>query len=238
MSLNAKKEQGGGGFRQPHLEAGTYPARLVQVIDLGVQKQRPYQGVEKDPKRMIYTTYELLDEFVVDEEGNVNEDKPRWLSEDFTFNNLAVDNAKSTKRYYALDPKDEHDGDWSKLLGTPVMLTITATEGKGKNEGKIFNNVAGVAKMRPKDEDNAPALKNDTKFFVTDEPDMETFMSLPDWLQKRIKENVEFGGSVLEDAIANYKAPDKDGAKQDQDNADEKEADGVDSSEDKDDGEW
>ena len=34
---------------------------------------------------------------------------------------------------------------------------------------------------------------------------MEIFFSLPEWLQGKIKENLNFKGSKLEDAIANYR---------------------------------
>lgn len=234
MALNAKKvENTGGGFKQPHLEAGTYPARLVQVIDLGVQKQRPYQGQEKDPKQEIYTTYEILDEFIVDEEGNVDESKPRWISENFTFNNLEVDRAKSTVRYLGIDPKVEHDGDWEKLLGTPVMITISAKAGTGKHEGKVFNNIIGVAPMRPKEAEKAEELKNPTKFFVTDAPDMDVFMSLPQWLQDRIKEMEDYKGSILNRAVANYKKDDADDGSNDNPDDEQEQAD-----EEEDNGEW
>lgn len=211
MSLNAKKvESTGGGFKQPALEAGTYPARLVQVIDLGVQKQRPYQGQEKDPIQEIYTTYELLDEFMVDEEGNVDETKPRWISERLPFHNLEVDRAKSTLRYLGIDPKVKHDGDWEKLINTPVMITISAKAGTGKHEGKTFNNIMSVAPMRAKEAENAEPLKNDSKFFVVEAPDVDVFMALPEWLQKVIKENENYKGSVLNKKLANYKKEDDD----------------------------
>ena len=211
MSLNAKKvESAGGGFKQPALEAGTYPARLVQVIDLGVQKQRPYQGQEKDPIQEIYTTYELLDEFMVDEEGNVDETKPRWISERLPFHNLEVDRAKSTLRYLGIDPKVKHDGDWEKLINTPVMITISAKAGTGKHEGKTFNNIMSVAPMRVKEAENAEPLKNDSKFFVVKAPDVDVFMALPEWLQKIIKENEEYKGSVLNRKLADYKKDDSD----------------------------
>lgn len=205
--LNAKKVEGGGGFKQPVLDAGTYPARLVQVLGLGTQKQRPYQGQEKDPVMEISTSYELLDEFIVDEEGNVDETKPRWLSETMPFHNLEADRAKSTKRYYAMDADDEHDGDWKKLLGSPVMITITKTEGKNKNAGKFFNNIAGVSAMRPKEAAKAEELKNEPRLFDFYDPDIDVFMSLPKWLQDKMKEATDFEGSDLEDAIRNYKAP-------------------------------
>ena len=37
--------------------------------------------------------------------------------------------------------------------------------------------------------------------FVTSEPDLEIFNSLPDWMQDKIKDNLEFSGSVLETTL-------------------------------------
>lgn len=217
MALNAREVRNeGGGHRQEPLEAGAYPARVVQVVDLGVQTQRPFQGKEKPPAHMINVTYELLDEFCVDEEGNIEEDKPRWISERFPLHNLDQDKAKSTKRYYALDPEESYGGNWVELLGTPCIVTLTATEGKGKNKGKIFNNVASVSSMRPKEAAKAEPLTNDPIYFDLDDPDIDVFMSFPKFIQDIIKENLDFDGSDLEDAIANYKKPEEEEKKKDQ----------------------
>ena len=121
MGLNAKKVKmaagkGEGIVEQEAIEAGTYPARVAQVIDMGLQPQRPYQGQEKPPVQEILITYELLDEFCLDEKGEEIEDKPRWVSETIPFHNLEVDLAKSTKRYKALDPEMEFDGDFTQLV--------------------------------------------------------------------------------------------------------------------------
>lgn len=79
MGLNAKKAAGGSDrVAQEVLEPGVYPARLVQLIDLGVQPQRPFQGKDKPPAQEIMITYEFTDEFLKDEDGNEIEDKPRW----------------------------------------------------------------------------------------------------------------------------------------------------------------
>lgn len=208
MALNAKNIPGGGSNfkRPPALEAGTYPARLVQVIDLGLQPQRAYQGKDKPPKNEIYTTYELLDEFLQDEDGSDIEDKPRWLSETLPMHSLDSDLAKSTKRYVALDPNLEYDGDWSQLPSSPCMITITADQdkkGKKDQDGNpiIYNNIASVQTMRAKDAAKAEGLKNPSKVFDMSDPDMEVFLSLPDWLRDRIKEALDFEGSALEDAL-------------------------------------
>lgn len=206
MSLNARNYKQESKFPIPDpLDVGTYPARVVQVISLGLQKQQPYQGQEKDPKDELYVTYELLDEFLLDEEGKELEDKPRWLSETFTMNSLDSDLAKSTKRYTALDPTLEFDGDWAQLIGAACMVTVVQNEGKGKNAGRTFNNISSVQTMRTKEAAKAPALVNEGKVFDVDDPDMETFLALPTFLQDKIKGNLNYEGSPLEKAVEGHK---------------------------------
>lgn len=202
MALNAKKvKKQSNGPKQEAMEAGTYPARLVQVIDLGVQEQRAYQGQQKPPIQQIMLTYEFLDEFCKDENGEDVEDKPRWLSETIPLHSLEADLAKSTKRYYALDPNEDHGGDWAELVNSPCMVTINQYESKGE----MKNGVSSVATMRPKEAAKAPELVNPPKVFTLDEPDLEILASLPDWLQEKIKENLEFEGSALQEALAGPK---------------------------------
>ena len=180
------------------LEPGTYPARLVRVVNMGLQTQRPFQGEEKAPKMDLHLTYELTDEFLRTEEGEEDKTKPRWVSERIPFNSLDSDLAKSTKRYYALDPNEEYDGDWEKLIGTPCMINITQNPGKGKNKDRIFNNVDGVSSMRPKEAAKAPELVNDPVVFDFYNPDLELFGTFHQKLQDSIKESLDFEGSDLE----------------------------------------
>lgn len=207
MALNARNlPRQGGGAKQAVMEAGTYPARVVQVIDLGVQEQRAFKGVAKPPAQTIMLTYEFLDEFCVDEEGEVQEDKPRWLSERFPLFSLEADLAKSTKRYYALDPDENFGGDFTLLVGSTCMVTINVYESKGEDK----NGISSVTAMRPKEALKAPELVNPSKVFVIDNPDLEVFKSLPDWMQKTIKDSLEFEGSALDEAL---KGPVKPAAK-------------------------
>jgi hypothetical protein len=199
--LNANKlpKAGSGGMKtQDAIDAGTYPARVVSILDLGLQPQRPYQGQDKPPKHEIRATYELVDEFCVGDDGVELEDKPRWISEDFPFNSLSADLAKSTKRYLALDPTQKLGGDFTLLVGMPCMVTVVNKEGAGKNVGRVFNNVGAVSGMRPKEAAKAAPLVNPTKVFVLDDPDLEVFRSLPEFLQDKIKGNLEYNGSVLQ----------------------------------------
>lgn len=200
--LNARKIQTkSSGPQQEAIEPGSYPARVVRILDLGVQKQRPYKGEEKSPKHMIELTYELVDEFCLNEAGEPDESKPRWVSEEFSLNSLDSDLATSTKRYNVLDPKEAFGGDFTQLIGCTCMVTVVQNPGSGKNADKIYNNVANIAAMRPRDAAQAPELVNPSKVFVLDEPDMEVFLSLPQWIQDKIKGNLNFGGSALQQAL-------------------------------------
>lgn len=207
MGLNAKKMKHTGGNKsgaaQAPIEPGTYPVRVAQVIDLGLQNQRPYQGQEKPPAYELMITYEFLDEFCVDENGNEDEDKPRWLSETLPLRSLQAEKAKSTQRYYALDPNEDLEGDFTQLVGVAANASIVQNAGKGKNVGKVYNNIAALSAMRSKDSAKAPELKNEGKVFDLDDPDVEVFNSLPEWIQDKIKDNLEYAGSELEKALTN-----------------------------------
>lgn len=204
MGLNANKVAHSGGSKGPAQEAvqaGTYPVRLAQIIDLGLQPQRPYQGEEKPPAHEIMLTYELVDEFCKDEDGKEDEDKPRWISETIPLRSLMAERAKSTQRYHALDPEGAVDGDFTQLGGAAANAAIVQNAGKGKNAGKVYNNIQALSAMRSRDVAKVPELKQEVKVFDTDTPDMEVFNKLPDWLQGKIKDNLEYQGSALQGVI-------------------------------------
>ena len=182
---------------QPLLDAGVYPARLVQILDLGLQPQRAYQGKDKPPAHEISLTYELVDAFCVDENGKELEDKPRWISETLPLYSIDQDKAKSTKRYFALDPKGVDAGDFSLQIGKPINVTLV----QNPVGDKVYINVANIAAMRERDAVKCPELVNPPKVLDLDNPDMEIFGSLPQWLQDKIKSNLNFKGSKLEAKI-------------------------------------
>ena len=194
LNLNNQKKAGGSLTKQPLLEVGTLPARLVRVIDLGMQSQPDYQGQEKPPAHMVDFTYELLDVFMVDKDGNEDETKPRWISESFPIHHPSADLAKSTKRAKALDPNDDFGYDLTKMVGQPCMVTI----GHKQSKGNTYANIIGVTPMRARDADKAPGLKNEPVVFTLDDPDLEVFNKFPDWLKERIRTNLEYKGSKLQ----------------------------------------
>lgn len=205
MALNTKKLPKGEARNNntPPLESGNYPARVVQVIDLGMQEQRPFQGTQKPPRHEIMVTYELGTEFLLDENGEEQKDKPRWISESFPIHRMEAELAKSTKRMKAIDPKGTADGDFSRIVNYPCTVTVVTAPSK-KDPSKIYSNVGGVTP--PMKGFPVPELVNDTKVFDLDEPDMETFAKLPEWLQDKIKNNLTFNGSPLQAALGGKSA--------------------------------
>lgn len=208
MALNSKnlpKPKSKDFVEQPNIDPGVYPARIVQIIDYGLQPQKPYKGEEKKPQYEIGITYELVDVFMIDKDGNEVEDKPRWISETLPFYGLEADRAKSTQRYNAADPDNVYNGDFSKLVGVAVNVSIV----NNQSGDKVYDNIATIATMRPKDAAKCPDLVNEAKVFDRDEPDLEVFNSFPQWIQDKIKANLEFKGSVLEKALSGKTEPNK-----------------------------
>lgn len=210
MGLKANKNAPKGNYvPQENIEPGTYPARLVQVIDLGLQPQRPYQGKDKPPAHEIMLTYELVDTFMKDEEGNELEDKPRWISETLPFYGLFADKAKSTQRYLAFDPDQDYDGDFAALVGMPINVTVV----NNAVGDKVYDNVGTISAMRAKDAGKCPELKNPSKVFDLDNPNIEVFNALPEWLRDKIKGNLNFQGSPLQKLVGGKAEPKKEEAK-------------------------
>lgn len=206
MGLNAGKlKLNTTSSRTPQeaLEPDSYPARVVQVLDLGVQPQRPFQGQEKPPKHEIMLTYELTDAFMKDENGEDDPEKPRWISERFPILPLQAERAKSTQRYKAIDKANKFEGDFAKLIGAPCSVLVT--QYKSAKDGIVRNGVGAVSPVMRGTV--LPELVNEGKVFSLEDPDIEVFRSLPEWLQDLIKSNLEFRGSHLESLLEGAPAP-------------------------------
>jgi len=197
MTLNSNKLPAGGSSIAP-LDPGTYPTRLVCVADLGLQAIPAFQGKEKPPANMVAFTYEFVDEFLQDENGEDIPDKPRWITEMMSIYHLSSEKAKSTARYNALDPSHTYEGDFSKLINTPCMVTVVHNPGKN---GKVYTNIAGVTPMREKDANKCPELVNEAIVFDLDEPSLELYNQLPGFVQDKIKGGLEHEGSKLYDML-------------------------------------
>jgi len=208
-NANNQAESGGGNSKQTHPALdGNHAARIVQVIFLGVQEQRAFQGTPKPPIDQIRVTYELSHEFMLDEDGNAQADKPLWQSETLAFHNSSVDLATSTKRFKAYRPDVSNPADFvwdDSLLGLPVQVVLKSREvTKGKHAGKTFTDVKGVSSKVQLPGYEQPELVNPAVFFdpADDDVDVEVFNALPDWLQDQIKGGLDYATSPLSVALA------------------------------------
>src|SRR5690606_4932931 len=105
---------------------------------------------------------------------------------------------KSTQRYHAFDPDEEHGGDFTQLVGEPCIVTIVNNKSR---DGNVYDNVATIAGMRPKDARSAPPLVNEPRVLSLDEENTELFLSLPEWIQERIKSGLEWESTNLYKAL-------------------------------------
>jgi hypothetical protein len=202
MSMNVTqiKAKNKSGL-QNNLEPAVYPARVLQVIGLGLQKVE-YLGEEKDPKPFVHLVYEL-DEPMLDDKGEPVPEKPHWLSEDLPLNPYSNDKAKSTKRFKAIDPNLKvSGGDVAKLIGLPCQVTVVAYEKKDKTEGFKVGDINGVMKGL-----TVSPLVSPPVVFDPYEPDLEIFNALPDWLKDRIKGALDFPGGPLDALLGGSSTP-------------------------------
>ena len=156
---------------------GTYPARIAQVIDLGLQKNE-FEGQTKiQPK--LWITFELPTE-TIEVDG---EEKPRWLSKEFT--KSTNDKSLLMKVLNSVyTPKELEDVEsFEDLLGKALLVEIGETSG-GKDK---WINSSKLMKGMKVDE-----LVNPTKYFSLDNPDQEVFNSLPDFLQEKITSGEDY----------------------------------------------
>lgn len=181
------------------LTAGSNMARLVQVIDLGLQERMPFKGQDKPPAYELYLTFEFPDERIeVD-----GESRPMWKSKRIV--QSTFDKSNCVKWYNVLDPTNKHRGNWGKLLGQECAVLIVHEEGKGKNAGRTFDKIADIMPLMKGVQ--VPPLENDPVSFDTLSPNMEVFEAMPDFLQNIIKGNLEFDGSKLQRLLEGSPTP-------------------------------
>jgi len=164
------------------LEDGNHLARIVSVIDMGLQAQTDWQTKEAtDPKKIVMITFETPNETITikDKEGN-EEDKPRWISKDYTlsFHEMAA----LRKLVDALNPELES---LDELLNTPCMINIGST---------VSNNAKIVGVSKPMKGMEVPELYGDAFQFDFSHPNMELFNGLLKWQQEKIKEALDYNG--------------------------------------------
>ena len=150
----------------PPMGGGTYMGVCVAVVDLG----RQYKQFEKQ-KQGKYAEECMFIFEIPDERGEVDAALFQMLT---AWRGKALTDAE-------LDPSG--DGfDLMQMAGVPAMLSVTVVE---KDDGSKYNRieaVTGFPKGLP-----APQPESEILVFDADEPDMEVFGKLPEWVQDIIR---------------------------------------------------
>lgn len=179
--------KGGKGY-QP-APKGKHQARCVSIVDMGTQ---PGSTQYPEPKRKIRFGFELLGQ-------ETSEGKALVAYREMTLSNWippakTKTGKKNTQQPSALmlmlkDWMDVEDREYEieNVLGEYAMITVVHTTSKGR----VYDNVDDVQPLHKKPISKG---KEPLKSFYMDEPplDMETFESLPDWLQTKIASSPEF----------------------------------------------
>jgi len=165
---------------------GTKMARLVNLIDLGHQPGFEWQGEQIKSQYKIAFTYELTGSMT-------QEGMPHHVTEDVNVSDYVGDGiiSKMMKRVFALDPTgviSDNGKNLPALIGLPCMVTIQ----HNKNGYEKISEVSGAPEGIP-----VPELKNDPKIFNMDEPDMNLYHKLPDYVKDKMQKALDFNETAL-----------------------------------------
>jgi hypothetical protein len=181
MALTGFSNKGGGGSAFTPLSEGVHTARLVQIIDLGIQREE-YQGqVSERPKAMF--TFEVPGETVTVK----GEEKPKFISIELTVS--LHEKAKMPAFIKALDSSAVLDENFNltSLLGKGAQINIGRTAG---GKAKILTAMS-LAKGQIIQKTDTPLV-----VFDFDNQDMEVLSSLPEFLKKKIASAVNATASA------------------------------------------
>jgi hypothetical protein len=203
----------------PLLDGGVYDARILSIVDLGMQPGSPQYP---EPKPKLEFRFELLDEFMVGEDGSVDETAPRVFNYEVTYNEDGyMDEKANIYKLIAAIPAG-FELELADMVGLPVTVMIQKYILKsGKNAGKEANKVTSVLPMKAKSIAIAGPLINKPLFFDLGEPDLAVWAKLykgnPYAHQDRIMASTSFAGSLLQKMLGIEPTPPDDDSDQDND---------------------
>lgn len=185
MSLKIRKKS---GTSLAPMDAGTYPAVCVGVVDLGEQ----YSETFKKYSDKLLIIWEIPSQ-IIQIDG---EDKPRWLSKDFT----ASLNEKSslcqtlvswrgrafTEKELAVDENGFMQFSVLDMLGTGCFLQVIVEDKDSGSYNRITSVIALPAGM------DTPPTNTPLIAFDMDAWDDKAFSALPGWIQNRVKKSTQY----------------------------------------------
>ena len=185
MSLKIKKKSGSS---VPPMDAGTYAAVCVGIVDLGEQ----YSETFKKYNDKMLIIWEIPSQ-TVEIDG---ENKPRWISRDFSASLSEKSNLYQTlvswrgKAFTESELTEDENGFMQfsvlDMLGTGCFLQVIVEEKDSGSYNRITSVISLPAGM------TAPTTETPLIVFDIDAWDDEAFKSLPGWIQDRIKKSTQY----------------------------------------------
>lgn len=183
LKIMVKESQGGGNY--PPLEAGSYRAICYAIVVLGTT----YNPVFDNAQTKILFLWELPDERITVD----GKDLPRAISDSYT---LSLNEKANLRRVLAgwrgrdFTEEELKGFDIANVLGAACLISTTIGVSK---QGREFAKVSSVARL-PKGMIVPKETENEKVIFDITNPDcpLEDMEKLPEWIQTRIKESVEY----------------------------------------------
>lgn len=175
-----------GSSNYTPVPAGNYVARCFSMVHIGTVKET-YEGKEKMTNK-VRLTFELPTETKEFKEGEG--EKPFTVSKEFTLSmheKAGLRKSLESWRGKGFSEEEAKAFDITKLLGVPCMLNIIHKEKQGGGINAVISSVSSMPKGL-----QCPAQVNPNFEFSVGEFDLPKFMTLPEFLQNKIKESSEY----------------------------------------------
>lgn len=172
------------------IPVGTHKARCYMVCDLGTH-EITYPGSAPKPVRQLMITWELPDCRAIFEVDGEKIDKPRVISQTYTFSTFKKSNLSVHVTSWM--GKCGDDFDFESLLMEPCLLNIVHDE--SKSSGTKYDKVASVSQLM--DDMTVPDIFNDVIYYSITEHGKELPQALTGnprmkWLSDKIAESNEW----------------------------------------------
>lgn len=176
MGLIAKKR---AAVEIPPLEAGTYTAVCIGIVDLGEQLNTVYKKYQDT----VSLTFEFVNETI--ERGNGPE--PRWISKEYTKTLGEKSNLYRDLKAWlgGLTEAQLEAYDISTLLGQGCLASVEVKEGR---EGRIKNTITGIMAL-PKGMPKPVSKSQPFLFNMDDESTYPVLQTIPQFLRDKVEKS-------------------------------------------------
>lgn len=174
---------------------GVFLARCYKMVDVGTQTETGQFGTKEN--RKIYLYWELLQDDD-GEEVRMTDGQPFSIFNSYKLSMHPKSNLRKhldSWRGKKFTEEEAADFDLTKLLGAFCKLQITHST--SKDGQKTYANIEAIMTTKKKLDG-----VNEISSFSIENPDMDVFNALPEWLQAKIEDAPEWEDTEEEEAAA------------------------------------